>query len=289
MISEMVNNFENYLYRTIFPVKLPEIIYHYTTQKGILGIISDRVMWATQVHFLNDKNEVYLAFKLLDRQLQKKIDKLQNPANKNLLRDIRTGLRNVDQWHICIASFCEHGDLLSQWRGYGNQGKGYAIGFNLEKLRKIARKQSFILWPCVYNITLQTELVNYLIESWCENFFDKDVNHEEMVSFVHTSVCQLAPIIKDDGFSEEQEWRLVSQVLTNKSPLFAFREGAYSLIPYLNFKIVDEEGKDCIVKTTVGPSPHMSLARNSLSAFFSSCKLNSVEIIDSKIPFRNWK
>ena len=287
----MLNNLEDYLYKTIFPVRLPEIIYHYTTQKGILGIISLREMWATQVHFLNDKNEVYLMFKLLDRQLQKKIDTIQNPANKSLLRDIRTGLRDMEQWHICIASFCEHGDLLSQWRGYGNQGKGYAIGFDLKKLRDIARQQSFILWPCVYNPVLQIELVNYLIESWCETFFDKEINHEEMVNLIHTSACLLAPVIKDESFSEEQEWRLVSQVRSGKdqSSLFAFREGAYSLIPYLNFKIIDENGKDCIVKTTIGPSPHMNLAKNSLEAFFAAYRLNSVEIVESKIPFRNWK
>lgn len=285
----MLNKFENYLYQTVFPVRPPKIIYHYTTQKGILGIISLREMWATQVHFLNDKNEVFLTFKLLDRELKKQIEKTQNQINKNLLTEIRRSLQNVDQWHICIASFCEAGDLLSQWRGYGNLGKGYAIGFNLESLINIAKKQSFVLWPCVYNPVLQSELVSYLIETWCESFFDRHITHEEMVNIIHTSVCQLAPIIKDESFSEEKEWRLVSPVLSGKSPLFAFREGTYSLIPYLNFKIIDEEGKDCIVKTTVGPSPHMGLARSSLEAFFASCKLPAVDIVESKIPFRNWK
>ena len=28
-----------------------------------------------------------------------------------------------------IACFCENGDLLSQWRGYGAIGNGYALGF----------------------------------------------------------------------------------------------------------------------------------------------------------------
>ncbi len=285
----MLNKFEKYLYKTVFPIKPPKIIYQYTTQLGMLGIISQREMWATQVQFLNDKNEVLLTFKLLERELKKRIRKTNNQTNKNILVEIRRSLRKINQWHICIASFCEAGDLLSQWRGYGNQGKGYAIGFNLEKLTNIAKSQSFVLWPCVYNPTLQSELVDYLIESWCKDFFDLNVKHEEMMKIVHTGVCQLAPILKDESFSEEKEWRLVSPVLSDRSPLFAFREGAYSLIPYLNFKIVDSSGKDCIEKTTVGPSPHMSLARNSLASFFLSCRLPTVEIEESKIPFRNWK
>lgn len=285
----MLNNFEQHLYKKVFPVKPPKIIYHYTTQKGMLGIISMREMWATQVHFLNDKNEVNLTFKLLDRELKKRIGRTKCPVNKNILVEIRRSLQKINQWHICIASFCEEGDLLSQWRGYGNQGKGYAIGFNLDKLTRIAKNQAFVLWPCVYNPILQSELVDYLIESWCSDFFDSKVKHEDMMTIVHTGVCQLAPILKDESFSEEKEWRLVSPVLSDRSPLFAFREGAYSLIPYLNFKIIDSQGKDCIERTTVGPSPHMGLARSSLASFFLSCRLPTVDIVESKIPFRNWK
>ena len=59
----MLDSFEKYLYQTVFPMQPPENIYHYTTQKGILGIVTRREMWATQVHFLNDKNEVFLTFK----------------------------------------------------------------------------------------------------------------------------------------------------------------------------------------------------------------------------------
>ena len=69
----------------------------------------------------------------------------------------------------------------------------------------------------------------------------------------------------------------------------AFREGVFSLIPYLNFKLCDNESKDCIKKIVVGPSPHLDLAMNSLSMFLKQNKLPSVEIISSRIPFRNWK
>lgn len=285
----MLDKFEQYLYQTVFPLKPPDSIFHYTTQKGILGIVEKREMWATQVHFLNDKNEVFLTFKLLERELKRQISKAQLPQTKSLLAAIKRHLPRIDQGHICIASFCECGDLLSQWRGYGNQGKGYAIGFNLKNLTRTAKKQHFVLWPCVYSSSVQLELVSYLIDSWCLDFCKPGTSHEKMVQMIDTSVCQLAPIIKDESFSEEKEWRLVSSTISQKSPGFAFREGEFSLIPYYNFSIIDENGRHSINNIVVGPSPHMELAQNSLSTFLAAKKLGAVEVKGSKIPFRNWK
>lgn len=285
----MIDKFEQYLYQTVFPTQLPDSIFHYTTQRGILGIIDKREMWATQVHFLNDKNEVNLTFKLLERELKKQISKAHSSQVRKLLSVIKRHLPRIDQGHICISSFCEVGDLLSQWRGYGNQGKGYAIGFDRNELTKTAKKQHFVLWPCVYNQALQLELVSYLIDTWCQDFCKPEISHEKMVRMIDTSVCQLAPIIKDVSFSEEKEWRLVSSMISSNTPGFAFREGEYSLIPYYKFSIIGEAGRHSINNIVVGPSPHMELAQNSLTTFLHSQKLTSVEVKTSKIPFRNWK
>jgi hypothetical protein len=285
----MIEKFENYLYKRVFPQQPPGIIYHYTTQKGILGIIENREMWATQVHFLNDKHEIFLTFKLLKNELERQVGKCQQAEQKRLLCDIREFLDVMDQGHICISSFCEEGDLLSQWRGYGNLGKGYAIGFDLKELTRIAKFHHFVLWPCVYEPELQLELVRYLIDLWCQNFAKKNISRKTMFASVDVDICQLAPIIKDESFSEEKEWRLVSSVVSSKSPRFAFREGQYSLIPYYNFPIIDDDKKNCIDSVVVGPSPHMELASNSLKTFLDAQKLEEVKIKASKIPFRNWK
>ena len=284
----MLNKFEKYLYQTVFPLKPPEIIYHYTTQKGILGILPTRSMWATQVHFLNDRNEVFLTFKLLERELRRMVTESRSTEHRSLLNEIRHNLSNVDQTHICTVSFCEAGDLLSQWRGYAAQGKGYALGFDLSQLSAIAKKQNFVVWPCVYNPSIQLGLVKYLIDCWIEKFSEKMLNHEKMIEEINASICKLAPIIKDESFMEEQEWRLVSSA-TGGEKNMAFREGVFSLIPYLNFNLCDEDSKDCIKEIVVGPSPHMDLAVNSLSMFLKQNKLPGVEIITSRIPFRNWK
>jgi hypothetical protein len=51
-----------------------------------------------------------------------------------IVDQIEEGLREqpkpIDNFAI---SFCDDGDLLSQWRGYGSFGSGYAIGFEPRK------------------------------------------------------------------------------------------------------------------------------------------------------------
>ncbi len=284
----MLENFEKYLYKKVFPSKPPEIIYHYTTQKGILGIIPTRSMWATQAHFLNDKNEVFLTFKLLESELSRLVGESQSPHHRSLLNEIRHNLENLSQSHIFTISFCKEGDLLSQWRGYAAQGKGYALGFDLRSLSNIAKKQNFVAWPCVYNPNLQLELVNYLIDCWITKFSGPMIDHSRMLDEINSSICKLAPVIKDESFIEEQEWRLISSANGNEKNM-AFREGTYSLIPYLNFSLKPANSKDCFKRIVVGPSPHTDLATNSLQMFLAHNNLENVEVASSRIPYRNWK
>ena len=110
-----------------------------------------------------------------------------------------------------------------------------------------------------------------------------------MLGAIDLDVCRLAPIINDQSFSEEKEWRLVSSQISYNSPRFAFRAGQYSLIPYYNFPISDDISKTCINSIVVGPSPHMESALNSLETFLSSQGISGIKIKSSNIPFRNWK
>ena len=41
----------------VYQIDLPEILYHYTDQNGLLGIIERSEMWATKVQYMNDATE----------------------------------------------------------------------------------------------------------------------------------------------------------------------------------------------------------------------------------------
>src|SRR5229473_5273124 len=58
---------------------IPEFLYHYTSQDGLLGIIESRSLWATNISYMNDATEFGLSVRLIrDRLLRE----LQNRKTK---------------------------------------------------------------------------------------------------------------------------------------------------------------------------------------------------------------
>ena len=135
------------------------LIYHYTTAKGLEGIIRTQEIHATHTDYLNDLSEVQYGRHIVATILDHKHPHWSNgekslmpmvgqepdpvkfldqfPADKRsvwaLLFGIRTYILNHRDHNIYVASFCESDDMLSQWRGYGNRGGGYSIGFKVNK------------------------------------------------------------------------------------------------------------------------------------------------------------
>ena len=47
------------------PVRAPPILYHYTTGDALFGIVETGMLWATNLHYLNDSTEFGYALGLL--------------------------------------------------------------------------------------------------------------------------------------------------------------------------------------------------------------------------------
>jgi|SRR5579864_2927161 len=48
---------------------------HYTSQRGLVGILNDRAMWATDANYLNDSQEVIYAVNLAQNFFRNRTDK----------------------------------------------------------------------------------------------------------------------------------------------------------------------------------------------------------------------
>ncbi len=49
----------------------PEILYHYTTQTGLLGMVTSREIWASHMQYLNDVREFLHAIAVTKEELSK--------------------------------------------------------------------------------------------------------------------------------------------------------------------------------------------------------------------------
>lgn len=66
---------------------------------------------------------------------------------------------------ILIACFSKNGDKLSQWRSYGQDGYGVAIGFGLDKIKLIKDEGNNILVKYViYKEERQVKELLYLVK-----------------------------------------------------------------------------------------------------------------------------
>ena len=106
----------------------PVPLYHYTSLETLEKITAKGEIWATDINFLNDKTEYINARTFIEKTLRERLDqKSETDAAVDLhLKAMDIRVRSGD---VFVASFSTNGDSLPQWRGYGVNGHGVAIGF----------------------------------------------------------------------------------------------------------------------------------------------------------------
>ena len=199
--------------RPLFEAAPPPELFHYTDLDGVAGILQSRYLWLSKVSTLNDTSEVNLAvqhFKVLAREAAASL-----PTDEaKLLQEAADELEHVRRTNICVGSFCEEEDQLGQWRSYGNDGRGIAIGFNSAALARIAASHHVRLVRCVYrpeqHAQITKDLAGLLLQAYrAERATGKDQWSALIARFVSTFLL-IAPVVKDTHFGLEREWRLVS-------------------------------------------------------------------------------
>jgi hypothetical protein len=208
--------------------ELPPILYHYTTQQGLLGIINSKSIWATDMFYLNDASEYeYTVNKYKDiltgylNEIEKKVSPDYNAIRNIYIRQPRDSekfLKSVpelvvdirEQVPSYICSFSENGDILSQWRGYCPQGNGFSIGFDTRELIERLKIHSFEISQCTYDIKEQEDiLIDFIkqIDNEWYNVADREDELKKLFKKCFWSFLIIASRFKDNSFIEEKEWR----------------------------------------------------------------------------------
>lgn len=282
------------------------LLYHYTDQNGFMGIINNCELWATKIQYLNDSKEFYLAIALANDILDEMAATEKDERIKLRLNRFISNLKGIRNLNLCVCSLSEEGDLLSQWRGYSKQQGGYSIGFDSEALAMLLTSQGFRLGKCVYEIDAQKHLVLDVINKSLVQYQDMDEPEPELVSYSSDSaryfvkeLSLIAPLIKDISFSEEKEWRILSEGGITFEKL-RFRAGISMLIPYYGITLRPDFW-NLIRQIIVGHTPHPELAHSSTRAFLYakfrdvaknmppfSIQPNVAPVKNSSIPYRSW-
>ncbi|HCR1838985.1 DUF2971 domain-containing protein [Enterobacter kobei] len=271
-------------------------IYHYTDLHGLKGIVEGNALWATNINFLNDKNEYIHGFKCFRNTIEYLDEEINGVPVKQLLKqaienhmDIHENPDNFKSKHVYSISFCREFDQLSQWRGYGNS-QGVCLEFDEGELVKGLDSDglTFLHNDVIYTSETSTVEVNYKIKNLFESIaqsapdvFDSFINFIRLNSLISSNI----PFFKNIGFSEEKEFRLVFSPLL-KFPHIKFRVGAYGLIPYLEMKMRGGD-KIPIKRIIIGPSKDRELLKNGVYMFLENNNYSGIPIDFSSVPYRS--
>jgi Protein of unknown function (DUF2971) len=279
-------------------------LYHYTTQRGLLGIIKSRQIWVTHTQYLNDRREFLHAVDLVREQIQELLNEprrvgLDQSAREDALAKMRSALSMSPQSiNVCVCSFSEERDSLSQWRAYGGPS-GFAVGFASEVLIAATEKQQWFLVPCIYDPATQRNLVRALVEEVLEeNLSGNLIDDEEEDRFFKsiggnllTYLNRYAPILKHESFKEEREWRIISRPVSCQR--FDYREGRSLIVPYYRLPLCEAGQHLELHEVVIGPTPDAERSKSSLTSLIMSREVvmqgvGRVNIAVSQVPYRDW-
>jgi len=271
----------------------PHTLYHYTGQAGLIGIIGAAELWATKIQYMNDATEFGLALRLA-RETLDHLTSNSTPSERNACVQLKRSLEGLEDINIFAVCFCEHGDLLSQWRGYAGNSSGYAIGFDPDALMQIADRNHFALGRCIYDQDVQSRIIQEAITHCIENE-STPLTSGRRWGF-HGPLADIlfrcGAFFKDKSFEEEKEWRLVSPTIRYDNERLRFRVGNSMMTPFFGLPIKND-GALPIPHVVVGPCPHTELAKFAVTSLLMrngvTAPLNGQQVaLESAIPFRNW-
>jgi hypothetical protein len=276
------------------PVSHPDIVYHYTSLDGFLGIVKSRAVWMTDFAYLNDRREVRYGLDLLLEVVNKKHSETTRNDVQELLYTWKDKLKASTN-RVCITSFSSEDDSLSQWRAYGP----IAIGFPVHSLSLHVNQSR--LQPVEYDPSTQRKLVEVYVNHLVSAFeADIDGNRLEQIADVyHKSdrLLELAVFFKDPAFRTENEYRLayidypdVLNSLGISSPTRSFRAASGKIIPYVpSTEVLESKHRDFpleITEVVLGPESD-DLLEQGVREFLNENNLPSVKVRRSRVPLRS--
>lgn len=284
-------------------------LYHYCSNAAFQSIMTSRKLRLSLLSMSNDGKEgwhaVEMAQRLLPGEFKHKDDAIEQ---------LNFVMNSLSALGFCLSA---HGDVLSQWRGYADDARGVAIGFNREALKKetdafssermivrlapVAYGQKFLetlmkddLTPIIqhYNTgKLNAPVGSLLLAARSES--EKLEAQEEFkkaigeLFWMLMRLANYAYMVKSPFFAEEKEFRLLSLVTVQDQKLAldvpGFVAGTDGLKPYREFP---EERFDPKVVTEVIVGPRHQTPAHVMRLFLDFNGFEHVKMTRSSGSYR---
>lgn len=276
--------------------EIPKILYHYCSIENFYNIIVNKTLWLTDSFSTNDYME--------NRWINKKIDELLpnyiNNENNQQFKDVFVQY-NINNYIPFISCFSEDGDLLSQWRSYANDGRGFSIGFNTEyfgikhhlpSTMAVFNEHSIGLYEVYYDNKIQENIINNLLN---DVSVSKQMSQNQIIE-IAAQLKRYSYIFKNPVFFEEREWRIIHTPLILGSHKgdpteiigaisdCKFRVTPSDIAPYFLLSFSEQKNISPIAEIILGPKNQMEMYK--IRTFLSMNNLQDVSVTFSKASYR---
>ena len=212
------------------------LIYHYCSMDTFNIIMKNKTIRLSNITKSNDSKEKILIYDHLESAIDRAFAEIKLPVRAadqietgfaegyTYLEYFQKDLRDINNQSSLVACFSRNGDLLSQWRGYANDGCGFAIGFDRLLLEKyLKRDERFRVEGIEYDAARQLMMIdNDVKEAFldCAEWFELDLDFPKHIGLFNDELDEISIdlaerldftscLMKKHTFREEDEVRII--------------------------------------------------------------------------------
>jgi Protein of unknown function (DUF2971) len=214
----------------------PTHLFHYTSSEGLLGILTNKKFFATDILSMRDQSEFRYGAELARKVVHELHETERSAITDSLLHpfedDPLLGLGKGFFFHV--VCFCEKQDVLTQWQTFSATG-GFALGIDCQELVKGQAAGDFILAKMLYDTERQRDLVRRVVTNGIAVFrqFENSLRRSKesldgLVFELGLTLYNLISRFKHPCFHTEDEWRIL---IAGEEDL-KFRSVGRTVLPY---------------------------------------------------------
>lgn len=270
----------------------PDVLWHYTSSEGLIGILGQHSLRFSEAPFLNDGSELQYGFEMFSYLIRTFVaDK--DDALRDYVEQLIHGVDlTLEKLSSVVFFMCSEPNLLNQWRDYGKDVVPYCIGFNSAELTNTGNFSfNSYLVEIIYDYDTQMKIFNRFIwrlHEWYRKLPESAASDADQ--YLAEAAAQVSTLIlrfKNSAFAAEREWRLISHIPEIRSRSERkFRSSSLGVVPYYELKRTVNPRQLPVTAVFVGPSPYGKISHKALRDFLDVNGYGSAMSNYSTIPIR---
>lgn len=276
------------------------ILYHYCNIDSFMGILKNKTIFLSQVSTMNDLTEYKWLREIAKAKRKQRYDQLNDG---HLFENERTSLERLyteiairqfsdDPPDPYCACFSKKGDVLSQWRAYADQGRGFSIGFDArnipEEWDRNTHGNFHSIGPVRYSKDWHEHIVELAFLDLENDLDEKKIDQryfKDRAEKFMNEVLYHAIYCKNQAFEEEDEVRAVLERPSyDNCPATApgVRSRGSQLIHYLTMPLERLFGPTPFAQIYIGPMNPLLSNRKPLDLMLADLGLTKdIEVFES--------